>query len=165
MKLNLDTLKVEVLSYLQRQDFAVFHGYSRLADSDSFVSWDTERHPDFREFLDTARQAGVKLVVYHDQVFSSDMLEEARERLELTDISEPERRTIGRQVDEFDPYEGFTCLLELSFDYQGRVYLFHLSAEWYEDFQDLVENIEAAVEEEPPPGGADESMGGYYSTN
>lgn len=165
MKFNLDTLKVEVLSHLRALDLAVFHGCSRLTDSDTVVNWDTERHPDFREFLDAARKAGVKLVVYHERVFSSEMLEEARERLELTDISEPERRTIGRQVDEFDPYQGFTCLLELSFDYQGRVYMFRLSAEWYEDFEDLVDNIEAAVEEEPPPGGSGESMGGYYSTN
>jgi hypothetical protein len=165
MKVNLDTLKLEVLSYLQSQGFAVFHGYSRLPDSDSFVSWDTERHPDFREFLEAARQAGVRLIVYHERVFGPEILEEALERLELADISEPERRTVGRRVHEFDPYEGFTCVLELSFDYQGRAYLFHLSAEWYEDFKDLAEEIEAAVEEEPPPPQAGESMGGYYSTN
>lgn len=163
MKLNLDTLKEEILDHLRSEGFVVFHGYSRLAGSDSFVSWDTDGHPDFREFLLAARQAGVKLVVFHQRLFGPEMLEDARERLEMADLTEAERRTVGRRLSEFEPYEGFTCVLELSFDYQGRVYIFHLSAEWFEDYEDLMEEIEAAVEEEPEEG--DESLGGYYSSN
>ena len=162
MTLNLDTLKEEILSHLRSKGFVVFHGYSRLADSDSFASWDTERHPDFREFLEVARQAGVKLVVYHERVFSAGLLEDAASRLEGTDLTGEERRALERRVREFQPYEDFTCVLELSFDCQGRVYLFHLSAAWYEDFEDLVAEIDAAMGEEPEE---DESLGGYYSSN
>ena len=61
-------------------------------------------------------------------------------------------------------YSGFTCALELSFDYQGRVYLFSLRAEWYEDYLDLLEEIDAAIPGEE--GEEDQgSMGGYFSQN
>jgi len=162
MKLNLDTLKEEILSHLGGEGFVVFHGYSRLGETDSFVSWDTGRHPDFREFLVAARQAGVKLIVYHERVFSEALVEEATDRLEGTNLAGEERRALERRLRDFRPYDGFTCALELSFDYQARVYLFHLAAEWYEDYLDLMEEIDAAAEEEPEE---DESLGGYYSSN
>ena len=162
MKFNLDTLKEEILSYLGSEGFVVFHGYSRLGQNDSFVSWDSERYPDFRAFLAAARQAGVKLIVYHERVFSRGLVEEAVARLEGANLTGEDRRALERRVREFRPYDGFTCALELSFDYQARVYLFHLGAEWYEDYLDLMEEIDAATEEEPEE---DESLGGYYSSN
>ncbi len=162
MNINLDTLKDEMLSHLESGGFVVFHGYSRLAETDSFVSWDTGRHPDFRKFLEAASKAGVSLIVYHERVFTRKLLEEASDHLEGTNFTGEERRGLEKRLREFRAYEGFTCALELSFDYQGRVYMFHLSAEWYEDYLDLMDEIEAATEEEPEE---DESLGGYYSSN
>jgi len=162
MNVNLDTLKGEVLAYLGSEGFVVFHGYSRLADTDSFASWDVGRHPDFRRFLEAAKKAGATLIVYHERVFSRPLLEETADRVEATNLTGEERRSLDRRLREFRAYEGFTCALELSFDYQGRVYLFHLSADWYEDYLDLMDEIEAATEEEAEE---DESLGGYYSSN
>jgi hypothetical protein len=162
MTVNLDTLKSEILSRLAGEGFVVFHGYSRLADSDSFVAWDLERQPDYRMFLEAAKQAGVKLVVYNERVFSAPMLEDTAERLEAANLTGEERRSLERRLREFRPYEGFTAGVELSFDYQGRVYLFRLSAEWYEDYLDLADEIEAASEAEAEEG---DSMSGYYSSN
>jgi hypothetical protein len=162
MSLNLDELKTEVLQHLEKQDFVVFHGYSRLADTDSFVAWDTERQPAYQKFLDTAKRAGVKLIVYHQREFTQAHVDEAAERLEGCDVSVEEQRSMERKLRELRAYEGFTCALELSFDLAGRVYLFNLRAEWYEDYLDLLEEMDAAMADEEDD---DESMGGYYSRN
>lgn len=162
MNLNLDTLKTEILDFLTGQGFVVFHGYSRLADSDSFVAWDTDRHADYRMFLDAARRAGIKLVVYHHREFTAEHLEEASERLEECDLSAEERRNIERRLRDLGGYEGFTCALELSFDYENRIYLFNLRAEWYEDYLDLLEEIDASV---PEDDSDDDSIDGYFSRN
>ncbi len=164
MTLNLDELKNEVLEYMEAEGFVVFHGYSRLAETDSFVAWDTDRQPDYRRFLGAAQKAGVKMVVYHYREFSATHLEDAEEQLEAGDVGAEERRSIERRLRDLRSYEGFTCALELSFDYQGRVYLFSVRAEWYEDYLDLVEELDAMLPEDEEDEDSD-SMGGYYSKN
>jgi hypothetical protein len=161
MNLNLDELKNEVLAYMESEEFVVFHGYSRLADADSFVAWDTDRLPEYRSFLSAAKKTGVKMIVYHFREFSPTHMEDAEERLEESELAPEERRTIERRLRGLRAFEGFTCALELSFDYQGRVYLFNLRAEWYDDYLNLVEELDAALPDEDE----DEDMGGYYSQN
>jgi hypothetical protein len=163
MGLNLDELKTEVLEFLGAQGFVVFHGYSRLSDADSFVAWDTERRPDYREFLQTAKDAGIKLIVYHFREFNRGHIDEATERLEDADINPEEQLTIERRLRDFRAYEGFTCALELSFEFQARVYVFSLRSDWYEEYLDLLEDIDATLPDEDE--GEDDSIGGFYSRN
>jgi hypothetical protein len=163
MNLNLDELKTEVLQHLESQGFVVFHGYSRLSDTDSFVAWDVERQPDYRQFLETAKNAGVKLIVYHWREFSRAHVDEAAERLEECDFSLEEQHNLERRLRDLRAYEGFTCALELSFDLQARVYLFNLRAEWYEDYLDLIEELGGGLPDDEDE--EDDSLGGFYSSN
>ncbi len=163
MSQDLDALKTEVLETLEAEGFVVFHGFSRLADTDSFVAWDTDRQPDFRTFLNAAKRAGVNLVVFNYREFSHAHVDEAGERLEEGEFSPEEQRNLERRLRELREYEGFTCAVELSFDYQGRVYLFSVRAAWYEEFLDLLEEIDASLPDEDED--MDDSMGGYYSRN
>lgn len=162
MHLNLDTLKDEILGYLQAQGFVVFHGLARLQEGNPAVHWDTRNYPDYRMFLDAAREAGARLIVFGARSFSSDMVEEALARLEDCDLARDERRALERRLRELRGYEGFTCALELSFDQQGRCYLFSLEADWYAEYLDLLDEIEAALPEEEED---EDSMGGYFSRN
>jgi hypothetical protein len=164
MNLNLDTLKGEIRDYLEGEGFVVFHGYSRLAELDSFVAWDTDRLPDYRTFLNTAKAAGVRMIVYHFREFSSVHIDDATDRLEDAEFGADERRNVERRLRELHAYEGFTCAIELSFDYQGRVYVFNLRSDWYEEYFDLLEEIDAAIPETAEED-EDDSMGGYYSRN
>ncbi len=162
MSVNLDTLKNEALEYLETQGFVIFHGYSRLSETDSFVAWDTDREPDYRTFVNAAKSAGVKLIVYHFREFTEAHLDEAAERLEGGDLTPEEQRTMERRLRDLRAYEGFTCALEISFDHEGRVYLFNLRADWYEEYLDLLEEIDASY----PEGDVDDddSMDGYYGS-
>jgi hypothetical protein len=162
MNVDLDSLKTEILDYLAKQDFVIFYGYSRLAESDSFVAWDTDRMPDYQTFLSAAKKAGVRMVVYHHREFTGAHMEEASERLEEADIPPDEQRQFERKLREFRGYEGFTCALELSFDFEGRIYMFNLRAVWYEEYLDTLEELDAfAPDEDEDEGG----MGGFYSSN
>jgi hypothetical protein len=164
MKQNLDSLKTEILEELRAQGFVVFNGYSRLTDSVATVYWDTSRHPDFRDYLATAKAAGVKLVTFHHREFSSDPVEDALERLEDYELPPEDKRSLDRRLRDFLPYQGFTCALELSFDHQGRVYMFDLHTDWYGEFLDTVDEIDGSAPEE---GEEDDEgpIGGYYSRN
>lgn len=160
---NLDVLKDEILAYLETEGFVVFRGYSRQLNDSSCVYWDTVGHPDFRKFLQAARGVEARLIVYHARRFSDEMVEDALERLQECDLPREEHRRLERRFRELRAYDGFTCALELSFDYQARTYLFELQADWYEDYLDLLEEIEAAAPEQEEE---DEGpVGGYFSRN
>ena len=55
MDLNLDTLKREILGYLEQAEFAVFRSSpGGLEGAPTMVLWDTENYPDYQMFLDVA---------------------------------------------------------------------------------------------------------------
>ena len=164
MKLDLDHLKAEMEERLKAQSFVVFRGHWRIAGSPPFVYWDTEQHPDFRMFLDTAAQAGARLIVFHHRQFSLDYIDDAMERLEAAGLPLDDQRPLERRLNALRAYEGFTCHLELSFDHQGRVYYFSLRTEWYEDLLDILDEIDASDPDQEEEEG-EEPMGGYFSRN
>jgi ABC-type branched-subunit amino acid transport system substrate-binding protein len=164
MKLNLDVLKTEIRENLESRKFAIYNGYSRAMDAVPMVFWDTHRFPDYQAFLDTAEAAGAKLVVLHTREFSALLVDNAVEQLEDADFLTEDRRGLERRLRELRAYDGFTCAIELSFDQNGRVYMFELRTEWYDEFSDLLDEIESAVPD--PEDETDEGpMGGYFSKN
>ena len=54
MDLNLDTLKREILDYLESRDLAVFRSTPGTLEDPQMVLWDSEHYPDYRMFLDAA---------------------------------------------------------------------------------------------------------------
>jgi len=165
MTLNLDALKDEILAYLEAEGFVIFHGLGRSAEGSPAVYWDTRAYPDYRMFLHAAREAGARMIVFGVRSFSSEMVEEALARLEDCDLARDERRAFERRLRDLRAYDGFTCALELSFDQQGRSYLFNLEADWYMEYLDLLDEIEAALPEEEDEERGEDSMGGYFSRN
>lgn len=161
---DLDALKTEIESQLEANGIVIFYGCSRAINDSHTVHWDVDRHPDYNDFVKAARQASVKMMVLHHREFGAGSVDDALERLEETDMSMDDRRVFERRLRDLRMYEGFTCALELSFDYQERVYLFELRTEWYLEFLDALEEIDVYY-----PGDDDDddedSIGGYYSRN
>jgi hypothetical protein len=161
MRPNLDSLNEEIERHLEAEHFIVFRSLSRATDDRSMVFWDTGRNPDYRRFLECALQLGVRLIHFHTREFTSNHREEALQQLEDADLPREEKRSLERRIEELAVYEGFTCAIELSFDVEGKTYLFELQTEWYEEWHDILDEIEDALPEEERP----ESYGGYYSNN
>lgn len=164
MQKNLDTLKNEIQEFLEAHSFIVFHGYSRLMDSLPLVYWDLEHYPDYRLFLKAAEAAGARMIVFHRREFSGDVIEDALEQIPESELSPTERRTNERRLRELRVYEGFTCTLELSFDYQNRIYVYDLRTDWYNELNDILDEIESALPEHDG-GDEDNPVGGYFSRN
>lgn len=162
MDLNLDTLKREILEYLETGGFAVFHSTSGGLEGLPMVVWNSEEYPDYRMFLDTARQAGVKLILFASSEFGSEELEEAKSELQDCDLSREERRDLESRLSDLRIYEGVTCSLELAFDYQSHYYVYELRPDWYDEFLSIGDEIDAHL---PKPADDDDSLGGYFSNN
>lgn len=163
MPLDLETLRSEMKAFLQELGMPVFYGHSDDTDMPGAVYWDTEARSDFREFIAVARSAGAKLIVFNQQTFSSDQIDEALEELDDLDFTREEKRQYENRLRELQRYEGFTCSLELSFALDGRVYMFALQTDWYEALNDMLAELGAVAAQESDDG--DGSMPGYFSKN
>jgi hypothetical protein len=163
MATDLETLRTEIEGYLEESGIPVFRGYRRVMDSPAQVYWDTEKHADFREFVEAGRRAGAKLIVFAQEAFSLDEIDEALDQLEDSGLAREEKHTFEKRLRELQAYEGFTCSLELSFDLEGRTYLFELRTAWYQTLRDILAELELSAEQEE-----DEDEGpipGYFSRN
>jgi hypothetical protein len=162
MKPNLDTLKTEIEQYLEESGLAVFYGFSRALESMAAVYWDCDQYPDYRLFVKAAQTAGVKVIVFHQREFSAEQVDDALEQLAGCDMPREEYHEMERRLNDLRIYDSFVCAIELSFDHQGRVFLFDLRTEWYEDLSDLLDEIQimnAESDDEDTP------MSGYFSKN
>jgi len=163
MSINLDALKEEIEQHLADKELNVFRGYSRLMDSLPIIYWEAERYPDFRDFLQVAQKADAKIVVFHQREFTPDHIENALERLDEAEVPAEERRSMERRLKELRMYEGFTCAIELSFDYEGRIYVYDVRSDWYEELNDILDDLNAYS---PEIDEDDEGpISGYFSQN
>ncbi len=164
MDLNLDTLKQEVLEYLESAGFAVFHGRPGRLEGSPVVLWDTGHYPDFRMFLEVARKAGVNLVVYGTREFEAADLDDLLAQLDDCDLTREERRDYESRLRELRIFEGVTCSLDLAFDHHSRLYVYEVQPDWYEDFLSVEDEIASRMADEEDLNEGD-SLGGYFSKN
>jgi len=163
MRANLDTLHHEIEQHLEARGLAVFRSYPR-AEPDRSVSgiyWDSETHPDYREFVEAAAAAGVRMITLYAREFTSEIVENALAQLADSDLEREERRALDARLNELRAYEGFTCQIELSFDHAQRTYLFDLRTDWFDELNELLERIEDFYEDE----GDENPLSGFYSNN
>lgn len=162
MRPNLDSLTEEIQQYLDAEHFVTFRSESRFGEEQRIVAWDTDRIPDFRQFLDCASKLGVRLIHFNQRELTATHRQDALSMLDDADLPSEEKRDLERRLEEFVIYEGFTYAIELTFDFDAKVYLFELETEWYEEWREVLDEIEDAVpglDEDPGP------YGGYYSNN
>jgi hypothetical protein len=163
MKPNLDKLKTEIEYHLEESGLAVFYGYSRGLDSMQGVYWDCDQYPDYKLFVKAAQTAGVKMIVFHQREFSADQLDEALEQLAGCDMPREEHHELERRLNDMRVYDSFVCAIELSFDHDGRVFIFDLRTDWYEDLFDILDEIQIMDAESDSDD--DTPISGYFSKN
>lgn len=164
MDLNLDTLKREILEYLETAGFAVFRSSPGGLEGLPMVLWDVEHHPDYQAFLDVARRAGVKLILFAAAEFESADLDELLEQIEDCDLPRDEQHDYQSRLRELRSFEGVTCSIEIAFDYQSRLHVYEVQPDWYEEFLNLEEEITTRFSDEGDLEQGD-SLGGYFSKN
>jgi hypothetical protein len=162
--LNLNTLKREILEYLESSGMTVFHGHAGILEGPGMVLWDVKSHPDFRKFLETARAVGAQLVIFASREFEASDLDDLEGHLDDLGLDRAERREYESRIRDLRGYVDATCSLELAFDHNSRLYVFELQPDWYEDFLNLEDEIMSSFDDEDGEG-PDEPLGGYFSKN
>jgi hypothetical protein len=165
---DLDSLKEEVLEYLNAEGFAVFRSQAGALEGLPMIFWDTEAHPEFQAFLSVAKTAGARVIVFAHRELQAEELDEALEQVEECEFPRDERRSIERSLADLRSFIGVTCTLEMAFDHEGRFYVYELTTEWFQTFADLSDLLMAASSadtEDEDDEDESGSYGGYYSKN
>jgi hypothetical protein len=160
--LDLDTLKREILEYLEAGGFAIFHSTPGGLEGQPMVVWNSEQYPDYQMFLHIANQVGAKLILFATAEFEEEELEEAIAELDGAELDREERSDLESRLADLRTYEGVTCSLEIAFDYESRFYVYELRPDWYEEFLNIGDEIDAHL---PTPSDDTSSLGGLFSNN
>jgi hypothetical protein len=163
--LNLDTLKREILEYLEASGLAVFHSSPGGLDTHGMVVWDTERHPDYQTFLDVAIKSETRIVLFASREFQASDMDELMSQLEDLDLTRDEKRDYEKRLRALRGHEGVTCSIELAFDYHSRLYVYQMQPDWYEDFLGVEDEILSLISDPEGMDDDDETLGGYFSKN
>jgi hypothetical protein len=162
--LNLDTLKREILDYLDVNGFAVFRGSPGGLEGLPMVLWDAEKFPDYQSFLDVAQKCGVRLVVFACAEFDADDIDELTNHLDECELERDEQRDYETRLRDMRIYAGVTCSLELAFSYESRLYVYEVQPDWYDEFCTIEEEVIGRLAGDEPDVEGD-SLGGYFSNN
>jgi hypothetical protein len=167
--LDLDQLTTQIGSAIEASGMVTFHGVSRIGDDDHLILWDTDRVPDFREFLLCAGRLGAKVIVYHERKFIAEPIDDLREELQESDLTPPERREFERRLKALRDYVGFTAGIELSFDYNDSVYLYEVRSDFMNELLGIMSELDNgylddAGEDDDDSGGTPRPSG-FFSRN
>jgi hypothetical protein len=163
--LNLDTLKREILEYLEASGLAVFHSSPGGLDTHGMVVWDTERHPDYQTFLEVAVKSETRIVIFAAREFQPSDIDDLASQIEDLDLTRDEKRNYEKRLRALRGHEGVTCSLELAFDYHSRLYVYQMQPDWYEDFLGVEDEILSLISDPEGVDDDDEPLGGYFSKN
>ncbi|MBZ5724677.1 MAG: hypothetical protein LAP87_06735 [Acidobacteriia bacterium] len=163
MDANLDTLKREILEYLDSAAFVVFHGSPGGLEGLPMVLWDTEQHPDYQAFLEVAQKSGIQIVILATREFEADDTGDLLAQLDDLDLTREEQREYQSRLRELRIYEGQTCFIELAFDYHSRLYVYQVQPDWYQEFLGTEDEILSRTAGEDD--GDEDDFGGYFSKN
>jgi hypothetical protein len=162
--LNLDTLKREILEYLEAADLAVFRISPGGLEGLPAVLWDTENFPDYQSFLAVARKCGVHLALFSAREFDADDIDDLSGQLDECELTREERRDYETRLRDMRIYSGLTCSLELAFSYDSRLYVYEIQPDWYDDFCSIEDEVLERLTGHDHDA-EDDSLGGYFSNN
>ena len=167
MQVNLDALCTEIGEHLKTRGLAIFHGMPREFDEGTAVYWNTKSNRDYRAFIAAAETAGAKLMALFALEFDDAVVDGAIQRLHDSGLARSDQKPIEKRLNALRAYAGFTCQIELSFDLAPRVYVFELHTEWYDEMNDLIDEIEDAYELDDDLEDNDDASphSGYFSKN
>jgi len=86
----------------------------------------------WKEFLELAKSSGIHFIVFSEQLLLEEDLEGLEDDLgSVRELDANDRTTLAR----LRIHEGQTGSLQLGFAYQGLMFVYETTAEWFEDFR------------------------------
>jgi len=170
-KPNPQIVRDDILKAIRKEGLSVYFVEPEMWPNDRSVWWDTNKVPDYEQFLLAAKSMGVRMMLFFDQELSETTIADAEDALELAVLEPEEFREYARRIADFRSYIGFTSRLGVGFASEGIFYWYDLEAPWYEELLAMMEDLHISdfpfdpnAEPEEDEGG-EPPRGNFYSNN
>lgn len=148
MQDDLTTLKDDMTAFIVGHGLRRFHGY--VSEDVPSVMWDSSENPDaWKDLVELAKASGSPFVTMSDVVLDKEDLDFLTERLNSAAYPDDEDLEEARWLKSFVGKTGF---IQIGLPYQGIMFLFEASTDWYDRYQrlvDLAEELGGFVIDEP----------------
>ncbi len=152
---NLISLKDDMVAFIEGHGMKRLPGY--VTEDVQAVLWeDAENADSWKDFVEMAKHAGASFVTMSEVTLEREELEELMEQVsEINFPDEEANELIEAQM--LMKHAGKLGYIQLGFVHQGVVFLHETTTEWYEHYQELIENVEAFQEILIDDGDGDEN--------
>jgi len=135
---DLTNLKDDMTAFIEGQGMRRFHAY--VSEEVPSVMWDSSDNLEsWKDFVEVAKHAGATFLTMSDVVLEKEDLDFLVDRLKNAAYPDEEDIEEARWL---RTYLGKTGFVQLGWPYQGTVFLFEVSTEWYDRYQRLVDMAE-----------------------
>jgi hypothetical protein len=139
---NLASVKDDMVAFIAG------HGIRRVpahaGDDLPVIYWEDESNPDsWKDFVETGKAAGTAFITMSDMVLKKEDVELLIEEVQEEDY-EIQAATSASELDDAQSlvsHVGKVGHLQLGFPYQGIMFLFETSTDWYERYQQLLDSV------------------------
>jgi hypothetical protein len=140
-KMALDDLhhvKDDMTAFIEGHGMRRFLGY--VSDDVSSVMWENNGNTEgWKDFVELAKAAGASFLTMNDVVLEREDIDFLIERLRTGNYTDDDDIEEARWL---RAYVGKTGFVQIGFPYQGTIFLYEVSTEWYDRYQRLVDAAE-----------------------
>jgi hypothetical protein len=134
---DLHSLVDDMTAFIMGHGMRRFYGY--VGDEISSILWNDDGNPEsWKDFVELAKSTAAPFVTMDEVRLTKEDLDFVIDRLRDGDYSDA--------LDDarwLRTYVGKTGFVQLGFAYQGTVFLYEVSTEWYERYQHILDSAEA----------------------
>jgi hypothetical protein len=135
---DLSSLKEDMIAFIEGHGMRRFRGY--VSDEMSSVTWDPGDNPEsWKDFVEVAKASGSAFLTMNEFVLQREDLDYLIERLRAGQYTNAEDLEEARWL---RAYLGRTGFVQLGWPYQGILFLYEVSNDWYDRYQRLLDLAE-----------------------
>ena len=153
---NLSTLKDDMIAFIEGHGLRRFHGYASEDEVQAIV-WHSPDHSDgWKDFVELAKHCGAPFLTMHSWTLERAELDELVQHLSEAHLASERFGSEHFDPGHFDPerfdpednvedarwlrqHVGKVGFVQMGWAYQGSMFLYEASTEWYEQYQHLLE--------------------------
>ena len=135
---DLSSLKDDMKAFIEGHGMRRFRGF--VDEEIPTVEWEDTENPDsWKDFVEMAKASGAPFLTVNDDVLEREELDFLVERLRNSNYPNDEDLDEARWL---RAYIGKTGYIQLGYPFQGLMFIYEVSTDWYDRYQRLVEVAE-----------------------
>ena len=148
---DLSVIKDDMVAFIEGHGMRRFHGFVNYEEVQC-IMWDSGENPDaWKDFVELAKASGAPFLTMHAGTLTRDDLEGLIKRISSAQFTNDEDLEDARWLRTYIGKSGF---VQLGWPFQGIMFLFEASTEWYDRYQrllDMAEDLGNITIDEPGP--------------